>query len=117
MATVERLMGVGVPAEIAKRIGFFIHDTFISAQSKTIDGPGNQLVRVSATGVTITFGSKFDVGDKIVVVAHVTTTVVPASNHFIWPASAGIGHSINASVTHIIMKIDNTLWQVIGTDN
>lgn len=113
MATSERLMGVGVPDEVAKRTGFFIHSPLTDGTAKTINGPGNQLIVVSAATSSLTLGDKFDVGDQVIVCAHAAVSLYPASAHYIWPTSAGAVHAVSADVTRIFIKTDASAWHAI----
>lgn len=74
MSSVEQLMGVGETAEIAKRSGFFV--STISG-SGTLKGPGNQIVKVSGTGLAL--DQSFAIGD-IVIAMFVTNGTISAAS-------------------------------------
>ena len=64
MSSPERLMGIGMAPELAKRVGFFTIS--LSSANQTINGPGNFFIQAS---VSFTLGSGFDVDDTVIVAA------------------------------------------------
>lgn len=115
MSIPERLMGVGMNWELAKRIGFFIHPVVIDGLPLTLQGPGNQLIVVSAATSSITLGDQFDLGDEVVVCAHAAVSLYPASGHYIWPTSAGVVHPVSADISRTFIKTAVSAWHVISS--
>lgn len=112
MAKVEDLMGVGVNSEVARRTGWFIQ-SLSSQESRTIQGPGNQIVIVANASASLILGDKFSPGDEVMVCSRgVAVSLYPASSHYIWPTSLGAVHAVTADVTRTFIKVDASVWQV-----
>ena len=116
MATPERLMGVGLSAELAKRIGFFI-DNVTDGLPFTSKGPCNRVIVVSAATSSISLDDSHDIGDMVVVVAHEAVSLYAGTTGFIWPTSAGVSHIVTADVSRLLIKTRSTLgiaiWDVV----
>lgn len=112
MATSERLMGVGVPDEVAKRVGFFIADV---TATMTLKGPGNVIARVTAAAASLTLDSSFDKGDVVVVLAMTSASVYPSSTNVIWPTSAGVAKNLNPNENRAFYRISATEWAVLSS--
>lgn len=109
MASPERLMGLGINAEVAKRIGFFT--TTVDGGS-TLQGPGNIAVR--ASGASINLASSFDVGDEVIVFAVTACSVVPDSGSRINLQTTASAALVTAGVTKRFFRFSNTAW-IMGT--
>ena len=101
MATVDQLVGLGTPAELAKRLGWTTVTlaTTGSAQGATgglIKGIGNKICNVTMTtgADSVTLPSEAEIGDEIVV------NNVSANAGVLFPHSGGNvnGESSNASM-------------------
>lgn len=110
MAAVERLMGVGMTAEVAKRCGFFIGTVNTGA---TLQGPGNVYARVS--GATCTLGSGFDLGDIVNIAAVVTVSLNPPAGQNFGNASVSAIHTIEAGQARSFMKFSATTWWALSS--
>lgn len=112
MAAAERLMGVGVPDEVAKRVGFFLQT--ISSSGLTLKGPGNVAILATIAGATVNLDSTFDKGDIVIVQAGgASVQVAPDSGSVIWPTSAGVALTVSAGSCRALMRYDATNWFVI----
>lgn len=109
MASVQDLMGVGVPNEMASRVGFFIQTVDGGA---AINGPGNQIVR--ASGASINLASNFAPGDVLVVFAVTACSVVPDSGSRINLQTTASAAVVTAGVTKTFYRFSQTAW-VMGT--
>lgn len=107
MSTPERLMGVGVTAEVAKRAGFFIQSVVGGALLK---GPGNVLAYIIDTASTnsVRLDPSFDLGDVVTVFASVQTSVVPGAGEKIGILATNT--NATCSVSRSFMKISSTHW-------
>lgn len=119
MATPERLMGVGVDAETAKRTGFFIHvvDDGLAYESK---GPGNNFIIVETATSSITLGSDHDLGDVVFVAGKaVAVSLYAGTTGFIWPTSAAASHPVSADVARMFVRGETTaglaVWYVLSS--
>ena len=116
MATPERLMGVGMPDELAKRIGFFIENV-TDGLPYTSKGPCNRIIVVSAATSSISLDDSHDLGDMVIVVAHAAVSLYAGTTGFIWPTSAGVSHIVTADVSRLFVKTRSTagiaVWDVI----
>lgn len=115
MAAVERLMGLGMTAELAKRVGFFMQTPITAQESRTINGPGNQAIVVSNATASLILGTGFDIGDQVIVAAHTAVSLYPSPNEIIWPTSAGAVHAVSADVARMFMKFTASVWNVISS--
>lgn len=117
MATPERLMGVGMPDELAKRVGFFIHN--VGAQeSRTVQGPGNVMVVVSNASASVILGSRFDLGDRAIIVSRAVDVSLyggTAEAGGIYPTSAAVARSITSDVSREFIKGSGGVWYAIAT--
>lgn len=104
MASLERLMGVGVPNEQAKRTGFFI---LALATAGTAAGPGNVLVRASGESANL---SGFDLGDTVQIMFVTTGTLYPGSNDRIGLKTTASGLVCTAGVMKTLTKFDQNTW-------
>lgn len=109
MAAVERLMGVGVSPEEAKRTGFFIATV---ATAGSVNGPGNFIVR--ASGESLNLGSGFDLGDMVMVMFVTTGTCYPASSDQFNLKTTASGMVCTAGVAKNFVKYSATQWMVSG---
>ena len=110
MAAVERLMGLGMAPELARRVGFFVQ----TVEGGTLQGPGNFYVKASSTA-TLVLSANFDIGDIVVVGAAATTPVSPDAASVIWPTSAGVAHNVSSGVARAFMRFSKTEWFVISS--
>lgn len=115
MAAVERLMGVGQTAEVAKRVGFFVPAVVSDGLAHTFKGPGNYMLVVSAATSSITLDDSFDIGDIVIVAAHAAVSLYPGTASFIWPTSVGAVHAVSADVCRMFVRTGNTAWQAISS--
>lgn len=115
MAAQERLQGVGMPDELAKRCGFYIWPVVTDGLVRTLKGPGNHLIVVSAGTSSITLDSAFDLGDMVIVAAHAAVSLYPDSASFIWPTSVGAVHPVSADVTRMFIKTSANAWHAISS--
>lgn len=110
MAAVERLMGVGLNSEVAKRTGFFVQ----TVEGATLQGPGNYIIRAS-NSATINLASNFDLGDMVIVCAQTTVSVAPDSASAIWPTSAGVAHQVTSGVAKTFLRVAASAWFVMSS--
>lgn len=109
MAAVERLMGVGQTAEVAKRTGFFIE----TLGGGTLQGPGNFQV-MATTSVTINLGSSFDIGDVVMVAAvGVTVQVAPDAGSRLNAKTTAQSFVVSAGQGNIFFRHSPTQWLMI----
>ena len=69
------LMGVGVTAEVAKRVGFFMHS---ANDAETLVGPGNKIVYASADSLIL--GDGFAPGDVVIIAPTTACSVSPGAS-------------------------------------
>lgn len=116
MAAVERLLGVGVNAEVAKRTGFFIQTPVSSQESRTLQGPGNQILVVANATASVVLGDRFDIGDEVMICSRgAAVSLYPSSSGYIWPTSLGAAHAVSADVTRIFIKVDASVWHAVSS--
>lgn len=116
MATSERLMGVGVPNEVARRTGWFIQPAIVDDGLTTLQGPGNQIVIVASASASVVLGADFDLGDEVMVCSRgVAVSLYPSSAMYIWPTSAGAAHAVSADVSRVFVKVDASVWHVVSS--
>lgn len=108
MATPERLIGLGMEAEKAKRIGFFVQQ---SGANLTVNGPSNFFVETSAT---VNLGSAFDVGDRVTIAAITTVNVNPDSGSRISLKATASAAVVSAGVCREFFRSSPTQWWVIA---
>lgn len=112
MSTPERLMGVGVEAETAKRTAWFTQSV---GGAVTVQGPGNQFIIVSAAGTSLVL-TNFDLGDEVTVVAKGNAvSVYPGGGDAIYPTSAGVARSLTADVARTYIKGEAGVFYAIAT--
>ena len=120
MAQAKDLIALGLPAEVAKRVGFDVQAkaTNGSTQGSTgglLTGPGNKLVLATITSASdaLTLPSAADIGD-IVIVANLT-----GSSGFVFPQSGGTLNNgtanqkatLAANIVAIFVKATATNWK------
>lgn len=120
MATAEGLMGVGVPAEVARRNGWEIvaltsTGTTQGAAGGVMSGPGNKLVLATphASDGAFTLPSNADKGDEILVVnehASNSLDLFPATGHSIHKLSANGGTPVATAQSFHAIKVSATRW-------
>lgn len=116
MAAAERLMGVGVPNEVAIRTGWYIQSPITDVESRTLQGPGNHIIVVGSASASVILGSNFDLGDQVLVCSRgVAVSLYPDSASYIWPTSAGAAHAVSADVTRMFVKVDASVWHAVSS--
>ena len=120
MATPERLMGVGVPNEVALRTGFFVHEVDDASGTRIIQGPGNVMVIVSlsATAVSLVLGSNFDIGDRAIIINRAIAVSLyggTAEAGGIYPTSAAVVRALTSDVAREFIKGGAGVWYAIAT--
>lgn len=108
MSSLEQLMGVGVPPEVAKRAGFFVGT--IEGTAPTLQGPGNAIVRLSAA--TLNLGSSFSPGDVVIIMPVTAGTVAAAGCGF--NAGAASVANLTAGYPKLLAKINSTNWLLLA---
>lgn len=123
MATAEGLMGLGVPAEMAKRTGYAIVSVTTSASPTLLRGAGNKtvLVTVAVAAQDLLLPADADLGDEVEVIN------VSANLLDLFPHSGGsinnggpdavltlAGSVTTAKASHVLRKVSATHWRSIG---
>lgn len=108
MASVDRLMGVGQSAELAKRTGFFIK-TAVSTDS-SINGPANFIVRVSCESLNL--GSGFDLGDMVYILPVTAATLAAAGCGF--NISGASVANLTAGYPKVAVKFSPSIWLLLA---
>lgn len=119
MSTPERLMGVGVPDEVAKRVGMFI-SIVNDGLPYTSKGPGNNFVIVKTATSSISLDDSHDFMDVVTVVGRgVAVSLYAGTTGFIWPTSAGVSHIVTADVARQFIRGETTaglaIWYVLSS--
>jgi len=114
MATADNLIGLGVPPEVAKRIGFVpvaIATTASTQGTGALRGPGKKLVSATFTTAAdaVTLSSDAEIGDEIVIAN------VSANAGVIFPPTGGNinGESANASTAIAAQGTTGNAWRFI----
>lgn len=112
MAALERLMGLGMAPELAKRVGFFVTN---GANGPTLQGPGNHQVQAS-TSATINLASTFDLGDTVVVAGiGVTVQVAPDSGSRFNAKTTAEAFVVSAGTSNVFIRQSPTQWLMLRT--
>lgn len=114
MATVASLMGIGMAAELAKRVGWTpvaIATTAATQGTGALRGPGNKLVSATFTTAAdaVTLPSDAEVGDEIIIAN------VSANAGVIFPPTGGNinGESANASTAIAAQGTTGNAWRFV----
>lgn len=114
MASVSSLMGIGMAAELAKRVGWTpvtIATTAATQGTGALRGPGNKLVSATFTTAAdaVTLPSDAEIGDEIIIAN------VSANAGVIFPPSGGNinGESANASTAIAAQGTTGNAWRFV----
>lgn len=123
MATPEALMGLGIPAEAARKMGFQIQTVTTAGTTQNsagglMTGNGNRWVLGSfhAANGAITLSSSADVGD-IIVIVNITANaadVFPHTGGNINQLAANASAAIAANAMLILMRTSSLNWSAVG---
>lgn len=112
MSSSQRLMGVGVPNEVASRVGFFLQT--VTSSGFTLKGPGDAAILATVGGATVNLDSSFDEGDMVIVQAGgASVQVAPDAGSVIWPTSAGVALTVSAGSCRALLRFDSTNWFIL----
>lgn len=114
MASVASLMGIGMAAELAKRVGWTpvaVTTTAATQGTGALRGPGNKLVSATFTTAAdaVTLPSDAEVGDEIIIAN------VSANAGVIFPPTGGNinGESANASTAIAAQGTTGNAWRFV----
>jgi len=124
MATAETLMGVGVPAEVAKRTGTTIVSVTTTAATQNsagglLKGAGNKIVLANVAGANGAVTLPFEAGLGDVVEVYNTT----ATAGLLFPQTGGTLNQLGANISTALainaslfaIKVSATGWRVASS--
>lgn len=123
MATAEGLMGLGQPAELAKRTGTAIVLVTTSASPTLLRGAGNKTVLVTVTlaDQDLLLPADADLGDVVEIIngSAVQLEIFPHSGGSINNGApnavlALAGNATTAKASHVLRKVSATHWRSVG---
>lgn len=122
MATAEGLMGLGVPAEMAKRTGYAIVSVTTSADTQNsaggvLRGQGNKIVLATVGGANgaVTLPADADLGD-VVEVYNTTATagrVFPHTGGTLNQLAVNLQTPLAVNASLVAKKVSATSWRVM----
>jgi hypothetical protein len=114
MATVNNLIGIGMAAELAKRVGFTpvaVATTAATQGTGALRGAGNKLVSATFTTAAdaVTLPSDAEIGDEIII------SNITANAGVIFPPTGGNinGNTVNTSVAITAQGAASATWRFI----
>lgn len=122
MATATDLMGVGVPAEVAKRTGVEILAVTASGTTQSsgpqLKGPGNLHVNVTAPSGSddaVTLAGPFDLGDEVTVTSTTTAVdVFPQEGGQINNNTVDAHATVSLNNSRTFRKVSATHWWALN---
>lgn len=123
MATAEGLMGLGEPAELAKRTGTEILSVTTGASPTLLRGAGNKtvLVTVAIAAQDLLLPADAGLGDvvEVINVSNNSLDLLPHSGGSINngapdAALALAGNATTAKASHVLRRVSATHWRSIG---
>lgn len=120
MAITNNLLALGMPAELAKRVGFEIVSVTTAGTTQgssggALAGPGNKIVKATphAGDGAVTLPADAGLGDEIIVVnmhASNNCDVFPPSGHSIHKLSANGGTPVATAQSFHAIYLGSSLW-------
>lgn len=118
MATTNTLIALGMPPELAKRVGYQLLSVTLTANTQgsaggLLRGPGNKIVQVTpgTNGFGLTLPADAEIGDEIIAVNGTANTAV------IFPEVGGAinGNATNATVAMAASGTATSRWRFVKT--